>query len=52
LEEVAELGIDLRREGLFEAVDFFGDLAEAGGVVLAIAAAGFVAMIVRRSRNA
>lgn len=31
------------REGLFEAVDFFGDGAEAGGVVVGVAVAGFVA---------
>jgi hypothetical protein len=43
LKEVAELRVDLAREGLFEAVDFFGDFAEAGGVAVGIAAACFVA---------
>jgi hypothetical protein len=42
LEKMAELRVDLRREGLFEAVDFFGDFAEADGVVLGVAAAGLV----------
>jgi hypothetical protein len=27
LEEMAELGIDLRRQGLFEALDLFGNVA-------------------------
>jgi hypothetical protein len=43
LEEMAQLGIDRRREELFEPIDFFGDFAEARGVMLRIAAAVFVA---------
>lgn len=42
LEKMTELGIDLRRERSFEALDRFGDLAEALQVALWIAAAGFV----------
>jgi len=43
LEEMAELGIDLRREGLFETLDSFGDVAEPVGVASEIAAAFLVA---------
>jgi hypothetical protein len=43
LEEMAEFGIDLRREGLFEALDFFGNVAEPVGVASGIAAAFIVA---------
>ena len=42
LEEVAEFRIDLRREGLLEAFDFFGDVAEPVGVASGIAAAFLV----------
>ena len=42
LEEVAKLRVDLRRQGLFEAIDFFGDFAEAGGVAVGFAASFFV----------
>jgi hypothetical protein len=43
LEEVAELWVDFGGQGMFEVVDFFGDFAEARGVMLRIAAAVFVA---------
>ena len=36
---MAKLGIDLWWQGLFEALDFFGDLAEAARVTLGVAAA-------------
>lgn len=36
---MAEFGIDLRREGLLEAFDFFGDVAEPVGMASGIAAA-------------
>gem|GEM_PF-415855 len=39
---MAEFGIDLRREGLLEAFDFFGDVAETIGVAVGIAAAFLV----------
>ena len=39
LQEMAELGVDLGREGLFEALDFFVDFAEADGVAIRVAAA-------------
>jgi hypothetical protein len=39
---MAEPGIDLRREGLLEVLDFFGDFAEADRVAIGIAAALFV----------
>jgi hypothetical protein len=42
LEEVAEFGIDLRREGLCEALDLFGDVAEPVGVAGGIASTSFV----------
>jgi hypothetical protein len=42
LEEMAEFGIDLRREGLLEAFDFFGNVAESVGVASGIAAAFLV----------
>ena len=37
LEEMAELRVDLRREGLFEALDLFGDFAETGGAARCVA---------------
>jgi hypothetical protein len=43
LEEVAELWVDFGGQRLLEPVDFFGDFAEAHGVMLRIAAAVFVA---------
>ena len=48
LEEMAEFGIDLRRQGLFEALDSFGNVAEPFGVASGIAAAFFVGDMVRR----
>jgi hypothetical protein len=42
LEEMAELGIDGRRELLFELLDPFGDGFQAFGMAGGIAAAGFV----------
>ncbi len=39
---MAKLRVNLRREGLFEALDVFGDFAEASGVSVRIAAALFV----------
>lgn len=41
LEKTAELGIDLRRQGLFEAIDFFGDFAQTFRMPIGIAAAFF-----------
>jgi hypothetical protein len=43
LEEVAELWVDFGGQRLFEPVDFLGDFAEPGRVMLRIAAAVFVA---------
>ena len=43
MEEMAEFGIDLWREGLFEALDLFGDIAEPAGVVVWVGAALLVA---------
>jgi len=43
MEEVAEFRIDLRREGLLEAFDFFGDVTEPVGVAFGLTAAFFVA---------
>ena len=40
---MAELGIDLRRQGLFEALDLFGNFAQAFGVAIGIGAALLVA---------
>lgn len=40
---MAKFGVDLGREGSFEALDFFGDFAEAGGVAIGVAAAGLIA---------
>jgi hypothetical protein len=42
LEEMAELGIDSRRQGLFQTLDSFGDFAETFHVTVRIAAALFV----------
>ena len=39
LEKMAELGVDLGGERLLEAVDFFGDFAEAPRVAIRVAAA-------------
>ena len=43
LEEVAEFGIDLRREGMFEPFDLFGNVAQSFGVAIWIGAALLVA---------
>jgi hypothetical protein len=39
VEKMAELRVDLRRKGLFEAVYFFGDFAETRCVPVGVAAA-------------
>jgi hypothetical protein len=43
LEEMAQFRIDLRRQGLFEALDLFGDFAKTLGVAIWIGAALLVA---------